>query len=283
MSSNNTKSIPVSKVLPYPGQPRKDFDQESLESLAESIKSQGLIQPIIVKESLNGYMIVDGERRWRAHQIAKIDNIPSIINNNVSPGDHHLVSLIANFNREGHTPMETSNALAKERRSGKSVEDLAKAIGKSIPYVYQHLALQNLHPDLQKKVSSDRNKKKAMRVGMAVELSKLDRSLQIWVYDECKLKLSGAAKIRFIKKQQKGGSDSDDAVRSYRPSSDAKVLENFATKLIEGSEKYAEMPSNYFRMMLENLTPKQKRFLVSQLHEGANSMRELAQSIDSFS
>lgn len=282
MEDKNTLSVPVSEVEPFPGQPRKEFDQEKLESLAQSIKSKGLIQPIIVKEGLRGYMIIDGERRWRAHKIAGLTEIDVVVNNNVGIEDHHLVSLIANFNREGHSPMETSNALAKERRGGKSVEELADAIGKSAAYIYQHLALQNLHPQLKELVGSE-NKKNVLRLQIAIELSKVEKGMQLSVYEDCKNKASAAAKLRYIKKHQNTEGEKATNVVRFRPAEEARSLTNLAGRTADGIEKFMEMPKSHFEMVLESMTQKQKAFMVNQLKEAAASLEELAVSVDNWS
>ena len=96
------KMIPIEFIEPGPWQPRKDFAHKELEALASSIKNQGLIQPIIIKkdkEKKNKYLIIAGERRWRASQIANIHEMPAIISQKIRTTRERIGRLRKKFNR----------------------------------------------------------------------------------------------------------------------------------------------------------------------------------------
>jgi len=97
-STLNLDLIPIDKIHPGSYQPRRNFDQEALEELAQSIRSQGLIQPIILRRRDDGYEIIAGERRWRASQLAKLSSVTAIIR---EVPDHAVVAmtLFANIQR----------------------------------------------------------------------------------------------------------------------------------------------------------------------------------------
>jgi len=125
--------IPVSKIRPNPHQPREDFPKEALEELASSIKEHGLVQPIVVRKEKDGYMIVAGERRWRAYQLAKIDKVPAVVKD-VEEKEVLLESLLENINRENLTWSEQENAIWDLWKSGafRDYEELGRKLGKKV-------------------------------------------------------------------------------------------------------------------------------------------------------
>ena len=139
--------VSIDTVSPNPNQPRKAFNKDLLDELAESIKSQGIIQPLIVEEIVPGkYSIIAGERRFRAAQIAGLEKLPVIIKK-PSELDRIQMSLIENLQREDLSPVEEAlgyKALIDEH--GFSQEEVAKSVGKSRPAVANALRLLKL-PD----------------------------------------------------------------------------------------------------------------------------------------
>lgn len=125
--------IPVNKIRPNPHQPREDFPQEALEELASSIKEHGLVQPIVVRKEKDGYMIVAGERRWRAYQLAKIEKVPAVVKD-VEDKEILLESLLENINRENLTWSEQENAIWDLWKSGafRDYEELGRKLGKKV-------------------------------------------------------------------------------------------------------------------------------------------------------
>ncbi|NCU41053.1 ParB/RepB/Spo0J family partition protein [Candidatus Saccharibacteria bacterium] len=134
--------VPLSELSENPDQPRKGFDVSALEALKNSIKDHGLLQPILVKESNDGsVIIVSGERRFRACKDLKKESIAAWF----TDGDPKKLALIENLIRDDLTPMETSNALkALEETYPKDRGALASAIGKSQSLVSEILSLQDL-------------------------------------------------------------------------------------------------------------------------------------------
>lgn len=139
--------INLSSIMANPNQPRKSFDEDSLNDLAESIKSQGVIQPIIVEEYAPGkFSIIAGERRFRAAQIAGLKNIPSIVKN-LGEIQRMEVSLIENVQRENLNPVEEAFAYQYLiQKSGYTQEEVAKKVGKSRSAITNSIRLLNL-PD----------------------------------------------------------------------------------------------------------------------------------------
>jgi ParB family chromosome partitioning protein len=124
------KTLPVSEIRPNPFQPRETFEKEFLEELADSMKDVNLIQPILVRPHGKGYQIIAGERRWRAAQMANLEEIPCIIKD-ISEENVLLESLIENLHRKDLTDIERENAIHELWNRGlfQTKEELAKAIG----------------------------------------------------------------------------------------------------------------------------------------------------------
>ena len=142
--------IDLSSIMANPNQPRKSFDEDSLNDLAESIKSQGVIQPIIVEEYAPGkFSIIAGERRFRAAQIAGLKNIPSIVKN-LGEIQRMEVSLIENVQRENLNPVEEAFAYQYLiQRSGLSQEEIGNLVGKSRSAIANSIRLLSLPDDLK--------------------------------------------------------------------------------------------------------------------------------------
>ena len=139
--------LPIHKVEPNPGQPRQDFDPEELQSLADSIATHGVVQPLTVRELANGYyQIIAGERRWRAARIAELREIPAVI---IDADDKKVMelALIENLQRQDLNPVEEAMGYQTLMEvHGLTQEDAAKRVGKSRPAVANALRLLNL-PD----------------------------------------------------------------------------------------------------------------------------------------
>ena len=140
------KKLKVTEVEPNRDQPRKNFDQESLEELAESIKEYGLIQPIVVTKKDGYYGIVAGERRWRASKIAGLTEIPAIIRED----DERInseISLIENMQREDLNPYEKALGVRTLIDNyGLSQEEVAKKLGKGRSTIANIVRILNLEP-----------------------------------------------------------------------------------------------------------------------------------------
>ena len=141
-----SSSLPVSSLRPNPGQPRRHFDEVALRELAASIKAQGIIQPLLVRPLAGGetYQIVAGERRWRAAQMAGLDNVPVYIRE-LSDKEVMAAALIENLQREDLNPIEEAEALQALREAlDLTQEELAARLGKSRPAVANALRLLQL-------------------------------------------------------------------------------------------------------------------------------------------
>lgn len=139
----------ISEIEPNREQPRKEFNSDSLDELADSIREHGLIQPVIVVKKEDYYMIVAGERRWRAAKIAGLKKIPAIIKK-YDEREIDEIALIENIQREGLNPIEEARGMATLiEKYGLKQEDIAKRISKSRPYIANTLRLLKLPLEIQ--------------------------------------------------------------------------------------------------------------------------------------
>ncbi|MBC7334176.1 MAG: ParB/RepB/Spo0J family partition protein [Actinobacteria bacterium] len=147
--------LPLEKVVPNRNQPRRYFDDESLEELTQSIKEFGVIQPIIVRR-LDGedkYEIIAGERRYRAAQKLGMSKIPSIINNDINDISSLEMALVENIHRKDLTPIELAHALKQLLEEfNLTHEELSRRVGKSRAAVTNYLRLLALPVEVQKMV-----------------------------------------------------------------------------------------------------------------------------------
>ena len=144
------RNIPVDMLQRGKYQPRVDFDNDSLQELADSISSQGLMQPISVRKiEDNKFEIIAGERRWRAAQLAGLDTIPAIVRD-VSDQTTVAMALIENIQREDLNPVEESQALIRlQNEFGLTQQQVAEAVGKSRSAVTNLMRLASLEAPVQ--------------------------------------------------------------------------------------------------------------------------------------
>lgn len=147
MQENDTlKNLKIVEVEPNRDQPRKRFDQEALEELAQSIKEYGLIQPIVVTKKDGYYSIIAGERRWRASKIAGLKEIPAIIRED-NEKINSEIALIENMQREDLNPVEKAMGIKTLIDNyGMSQEEVAKKLGKGRSTVANWVRVLNLEP-----------------------------------------------------------------------------------------------------------------------------------------
>lgn len=165
--------VELDQLRSNPYQPRKIFDEEALQELANSIKEHGVFQPIIVKKSIKGYEIIAGERRVKASKIAGKKEIPAIVRD-FDDTQMMEIALLENLQRENLSAIEESMAYKKLQDTlGLTQEQLAQRLGKSRSHITNMLGLLNLPESIQKEVGD-----KKLSMGHARVLSKLESKEQ---------------------------------------------------------------------------------------------------------
>ncbi|HHY64711.1 MAG TPA: ParB/RepB/Spo0J family partition protein [Clostridiaceae bacterium] len=155
-AKNSVVELKINDIDPNTRQPRKTFDQERLEALAESIKEHGVVQPIIVKSEGSRYVIVAGERRWRAAKLAGLKTIPAIIKDMTSR-EVMEIALIENLQREDLNPIEEAEAYQRLiEEYSMTQEEVAKLVGKSRTAVANSVRLLSLSKEIKEMITDGR-------------------------------------------------------------------------------------------------------------------------------
>ncbi len=148
---NSILFVNINNIKPNEKQPRKNFDREKLEELAESILSHGVIQPVVLRKEIEGkgYELVAGERRWRAARIAGLKEIPAIVKV-LTEEQNLLLSIIENMQREDLNPIEEAEAVNKMMNTYQfTQEEVSKSLGKSRPYIANLVRLLKLQDEIK--------------------------------------------------------------------------------------------------------------------------------------
>ena len=187
--------IKISDIFANPNQPRKVFDQTALKELADSISKHGVIMPIIVNQSGDKYMIIAGERRFRASKIAGLEKVPVIIKK-YNERQIKEISLIENLQREDLNPIEAVTAMRSLMEDyGMTQEDLADRIGKSRPAIANTLRLLNLSQEVIKLVANGN-----LSAGHARTLISLPQSDQLKIAEQA---IKEGLSVRDVEKKVK--------------------------------------------------------------------------------
>ena len=173
-SDEEVKTLSLTELRPNPYQPRKKFDEEALNELAESIKEHGVIQPIIVKKSIKGYEIIAGERRYRASILAGKETIPAIVRN-FTDEEMMQIAILENLQRENLNAIEEAEAYKNlMERLNLNQEEAAKKVGKSRSHITNMLGLLKLPASVKKLINENK-----ISMGHARVLSKLEDEQKI--------------------------------------------------------------------------------------------------------
>lgn len=144
----DARLVPVDEIQPNRYQPRTDMDEAALAELAESIRTHGVLEPIIVRPVDEGYELVVGERRWRAAQQAGLSEIPSVVRH-MTDQEAAVVALVENLQREDLNPIEEAQAFRRLLELNLTQEEVAAQVGRSRPAVANSLRLLTLPADVQ--------------------------------------------------------------------------------------------------------------------------------------
>lgn len=177
--------IDITKIEPNKDQPRKNFNEDALEELADSIKEKGLLQPITVSPKGDHYMIVMGERRWRAARKAGLKKVPAVIRGDLTEQDIAEISLIENIQREDLNPIE--EALAYKRLLEEyhmKQDEVAERVSKSRTAVTNSMRLLKLTDVVQQMIIDDKISTGHARALITIDDPELQKELAERIFDE---------------------------------------------------------------------------------------------------
>ena len=220
--------IKLSEIIPNPTQPRTEFDEESLEELAESIRQLGLIQPITVKRDGEKYIIISGERRWRASQKAGLETIPAYIRE-VDDTTLHAMALVENIQREDLNAIEISLGMQRlVDECGLTQEALAERLGKKRSTVANYLRLLNLPEEIQFAIKGEIISMGHAKALVAVE----SKAKQLSLLKRC---IKSNLSVRQLEELVRNTSEKKTKVAA--PITDEEYPESY-TRLVEQLEKF---------------------------------------------
>lgn len=259
MANSKLVVVDPKTVRPMPGQPREFFSETSLTNLRESIRTVGQIQAGIIREVYDGegdivYELLDGERRWRCVVAEEISFYRAQLVEVDDEAAPYMVAAIANFNREGHTPLEVSDAIHKLRSGPIKVpmKEIAKLFGVSEMWTYQMAGLKKLHPSVREMLSPDRSKDDLLPLTAAIQISKLDSELQVGIAERVLRKEVSLARLRqtVIETGERAGAPV--RTRQLEP---RKLLASFGNRLAEMERHSSDLSAQYDEMAQRHLVP----------------------------
>ena len=202
-NDENLKSLKITEVEPNRDQPRKTFKQESLEELAESIKTYGIIQPIVVSKKDGYYSIVAGERRWRAAKLAGLEEIPAIVRDDDEQVNKEI-ALIENIQREDLNPFEKALGIRHlMEKYGLTQEQVAKKLGKSRSSISNTVRILYLTPDVLELVKQGKLTEGHCKALAGIEDADRQYAAALRMVDRGESVRQAESKNRITKKEQK--------------------------------------------------------------------------------
>ncbi len=182
---SEVKDIPIDEIRSNPYQPRVHFDEDALQELADSIKTHGVFEPIIVKKSIKGYELVAGERRTKASKLAGLDTIPAIVKD-FDDQAMMEIALLENIQRENLSPIEEAQAYKNFMiKTNMTQEEIARRFGKSRSHITNLLGLLSLPSDVQEDLITGKISMSHARVLSKLESEDAIKELSAKIRHQC--------------------------------------------------------------------------------------------------
>lgn len=230
-SKSQETMVKLTKVEPNRNQPRKNFDEDSLQELADSIKQFGLLQPILVQDRKDYYEIIAGERRWRAAKLAGLKEVPVMIKD-YSDQEIVEISLIENIQRQDLNPIEEAQAYKRLLTEFHLKQDeVAERVSRSRAAVTNSIRLLKLCDEVQRMVIDDMISTGHARALLAVEDKDLQYNLAQKIFDE-KLSVREVEKlVKNLNKPQKPEKKQDESMQVIYQNIEENLKQKLSTKV----------------------------------------------------
>lgn len=235
-SGSEVVSVDINAIKTNPFQPRTDFDQEEIDGLAESIRTQGLLQPIILRKKQSGYEIISGERRFRAFRKLGNDTVPAIIKPKIT--DHNMLemALVENIQREDLNEIEKANAYQRLLlECNLSHEKLSERVGKSRSVITNSLRLLKLPKQVQELLRNGTLSMGHARALLAIDNAKRQKELAKQIAEQ-------SLSVREIEKIVQGEKEGDQ--KKKNPRTEKERIDPDLKKVIEKLEYHFGTPVN---------------------------------------
>ncbi len=230
-SKEGVTTVKITMVEPNRDQPRRKFNEDQLQELADSIKQFGVLEPLLVQDRDNHYEIIAGERRWRASKLAGLKEIPVIIKN-YTEQEIFEISLIENIQRADLTPIEEAKAYKRlTEEYGLKQDEIAERVGKSRPEIANSLRLLKLCPEVQQMIDDDMLSKGHARTLIVVEDPAKQYELAQRAFDE-KLSVRDIEKlVKQLDKPEKEKPITDEKLKLFYDDVAEKLKKVLGTKV----------------------------------------------------
>jgi ParB family chromosome partitioning protein len=287
--SKGVIEVPLSQIRRNPNQPRKHFDQSSLEDLASSIAEIGQLTPVELRPlpdgSKHGYELTDGERRWRACQLAEVPSIKALVTPVEDDEEQFVRSVVANFGREDHTPLETARAiqsmlnskrLNKHRKRDERLAMIARVCAQSLTWVKNHLSILDLHPGIIALMESDPEASKRIGSSLAAFLNTIeDRELQLEIAREVSEKGLNLTQVRSLTRRMTTRSGNG----SLGQTDKSRMLSRFLKLMEKQADDVLSMPESSYRQVLSRKTDSQQLELLGTIDRSIEFLTELREKL----
>jgi ParB family chromosome partitioning protein len=249
--SNNVTEISIDEIISNPFQPRKDYDEQKLRELAESIKLHGILQPVLLRKQGKKYQLVAGERRWRAAKMADVKKIPAIVKD-IDDSSMMEIALIENLQREDLNPIEEALAYKKLMDDFEMTQEkISERVGKSRSQIANTVRLLNLEKEIQKLVETGSISAGHGRALLAIDDKATRAEIVKKIIKECLSVRQTEDLIRKLTKEEKTETrqtKKDDAEKNPFFLQISEVLQRtLGTKVkIKGNEKRGRIEIEYY-------------------------------------
>ncbi len=268
-------------VVPDPDQPRKDFEQENLNRLADSIATDGQEEPAHVYINFSFgknpiFCLINGERRHKACLMRKIMLYALIVDMPCSPAVTLRKQLSSNVNREPLTELEEAFAIKRLKKADPSIlmEALVRITGLSQPTVYSRLKLLTLHPEVQKMMKKSIPEKQRLGVGVALEIAKLPHGEQVDVAKNiARMPIKRARRhVREILGSDDDQKQTDLTFRHRKPSDDYRVLKAFLERTADDAHAFCDLGQNLIYGIFTNRQPSDINLILAKIQRTINNL-----------
>ncbi len=283
---SQVRRIPRLRIRRFSDQPRTYFDARDMSDLAASIEEIGQQTPIVVK-AINGdpkhdYELVDGERRWIASGMVGVEMMLAWVKNVADVEEQFVSSVVGNFGRSGHTPLEVAQAIDRIRKSkrmesfspGEQIARIAKIFARSEPWVYQHLAILRLHPEVQAMMAPNLPDDERMSHSLGIFISSLHQDLQLEIAKEAVAKKMNINQARVFARQaaEEAGVQAGTAKRPHLTGDYFKSLQRFVQKTQDGVQVLLSPPT---LSALQKRDPKDLAMVAIEIEQCAARLNQL--------
>ena len=278
--------IPVKRIRPNLDQPRKRFRKYSLRMLAESIKQESQLEPIEVIQ-IDGdpdhdYELVIGERRWRAAEEGNISHLDAIVRSREQVPDkdeQHKRCFAADFNREGYDKREITLALMRQSSRGLNAKQLSRICSRSTTWVYQHLALNELLPDLKVLLDSSLPREKQLSFSIGSQIARVPKERQMEVYHQVLTAIG--PRLQLIKAKQLVAEIVPDkrAGRPLTPADYARSLRRAMSRVAADALTGQGYPDKVFASLVDNAESQAVTTMLDQIQAAISGLKAVQEKI----